>query len=592
MTKSRFHPQAVELRECAGAVGETIAPIERACVEVGARLNEALPGLKDVTALFETLSHSLESEEIGAATDDLGRIAGELTRAADELNEESRALVDLVEQNQAIGGQVAALHVSMRTLSSLVFSMKIEAAPLSQSMEDLTAFAEGVQRLAGRARGALDEYQATYAKLHAVLRSSCEAQAQFLHSHQDAIRSIASEIAESLGAVAELRRRTLAALREIGAASREIGERIGQCVVALQIGDSTRQRVEHAHAALGMSADCLEGEGPAAAALSALAGEATADDCERVAARLCRLQALQLDAALAEFAHEMATISASLGDLADKSGALARSGRALFGATNSEDGSRLGTLERKLAAARSIVAECRRARGVVDRATAAVVATMADLQQRTLGLSEIVADVTVIGTNALLKSTRLGDRGRGFSVIAQELRGYATEIVNNIKELPPMLKKVADCSERFGEAGRSLDAERLATLDARMSAAIDAFGANAKQTTTALERLGREADEVRTVVGRAVATLAVDGDVGAILKSGAETLDAIAARLGGEDGPSPEIDPLLDRLLRPAYSMVSERSVHDAFTGRADDEASSRGSRRASAGGGGDAILF
>jgi hypothetical protein len=206
---------------------------------------------------------------------------------------------------------------------------------------------------------------------------------------------------------------------------------------------------------------------------------------------------------------------------------------------------------------------------------------MADLQERTLGLKEIVGDVTVIGTNALLKSTRLGDQGKGFSVIAQELRGYSTEIVNDIKELPPVLKKVAVCSERFGEAGRSLDSERLAKLDARMSAAIDAFGANAKDMATALDRLGREADDVRARVGRAVETLAADSGVGAILSSAAETLDAIAARLGGGEERSPDIDRLLDRLLRPAYSMTSERSVHDAFTGRAGDEEPARASRRA-----------
>ena len=75
------------------------------------------------------------------------------------------------------------------------------------------------------------------------------------------------------------------------------------------------------------------------------------------------------------------------------------------------------------------------------------------------------------------------------------------------------------------------------------------------------------------------------------MKSAAETLDAAAARLGGGDRRSPEIDPLLDRLLRPAYSMISERRVHDTFTGGAGEAASIRASRRASAGEG-EAILF
>ena len=138
--------------------------------------------------------------------------------------------------------------------------MKIEAAPLSQSADDLAAFAEGLQELSEHARRALDEYQATHGKLEALLRSSSEAQDEFQHSHRADLATISSEIAESLGAVADLRRRTLAALRDIGALSRRVGEQIGQCVVALQIGDSTRQRVEHVHAALELARGPAEEE--------------------------------------------------------------------------------------------------------------------------------------------------------------------------------------------------------------------------------------------------------------------------------------------------------------------------------------------
>jgi hypothetical protein len=562
---------AKELRRCADSIGDTLSPIERSCFEVGARLSEALPGLNDLKTLFEALAQSLESEEIGAAIDDLTRIAHELARAADEITEESQALVDLEGRNQSIGTQISTLLICVRTISSLVFSMKIEAASLGGSAEDLAAFAEGVQQLSERGRRSLDEYQTTYDKLEALLSSSCSAQTQFQQRHQADLRAISSEIVENLGAIADLRRRTLGALREIGALSREVGGRIGQCVVALQVGDSTRQRVEHAHAALGLSVGQLEGDG---AALPAEVVDATLDeDRERIVARLCRLQALQLNDALDEFRREMETVSASLAELVRQNDALARHGQELFGAGSLDDGSFLATVERKLVSARSIVSECRSARAVVDRAAEAVAATMTDLQGRTQGLSEIVGDVTIIGTNALLKSTRLGDRGRGFSVIAQELRGYSGQVVNGISELPPMLSEVAIRAERVGDVGRKLDAGRLGALDARMSAAIEAFDANARQMTTALAQLRREAALVRGALGHAVTMLASHGEIVRVLADAVDGLDSIAARLGGADGRSPGVDRLLDRLLRPAYSMRCERRVHDAFTGYSEEEA-------------------
>ena len=84
-----------------------------------------------------------------------------------------------------------------------------------------------------------------------------------------------------------------------------------------------------------------------------------------------------------------------------------------------------------------------------------VSATMADLDHRTANLSEIIIDVTMIGTNALLKSSRLGDRGKGLSVIAQELRSYAAKIVEGVEELPAALREVSAFVERFAERGRA-----------------------------------------------------------------------------------------------------------------------------------------
>ncbi len=555
MTTTLSRSLARELRRNANTISQTFAQCEQTCLDVGARLGDAIPGLSDLAALFEALSRSLEGEDIRAAGLDLAAIARELERSADELTEETAALVDLVGLNRAIALQISKLLTSIRTINALVFSVKIEAASLNESGDDMSAFAGGLQELALRAQRALDEYQKTHEKLFELLRASSEAQTGFQRSHQASLKSIAAEIADSLSAVAERRREIGEALQEISAQSQQIGTQIGQCVVALQVGDSTRQRIEHVHYALGLSADNLEPE-------SAQEPEPT-----DLAARICRLQVFQLDGALDEFTREMGAVSVSLRGVAGDAGALAGRGRSLFGASGRGGGSFLEGLERKLEAARAIVGECRRARAVVDRATAAVGATMTDLNQRTEGLSQIVVDVTMIGTNAVLKSSRLGDRGKGLNIIAQELRNYAARIVEGIRELPPALSEVVAFAERFAEAGRAHDSERLTTLDGRMTAAIGAFNSNGKEMTSALHRLDGEAASVHDLLERAVALLGAHEDVGATLRSAAAVVDELSERIGDADRESPEIDALIDRLLRATYTMASERQIHDAFTG-------------------------
>jgi hypothetical protein len=548
-------PQAAarELKAHAQSLQTTFGRLEHACLDVGARLGEAIPGLTDLSNLFESLTQTLNGDDLTAACSDLQKIADELTSAARELSEESHALTNLVQLNRTIGGLLANLLAANRTILALVFNMKIEAAPLSRSGDDLAGFAEGLQDLSHRARSALEEYRATYEKLDGLLRSSCETQKAFQRSHEPALTATSAEIAQSLSEVADLRLRTLTMLRDIGAQSRQVSENIGHCVLALQIGDSTRQRAEHAHASLDVAAGRLEDDPP--------------EPASRFAARVCRLQERQLEGARAEFSREMSTISASLADLSQKTDDLAGRGRSLFSASDTRQGSFLDVLARKLAAAQAIVEECRQARSVVDTAAAAVATTMVDLQDRTTRLLEIVVDVTIIGTNALLKSTRLGDRGKGFSVIAQELRIYSDSIAKGIKEMPPALERVVAFAQRFDNAGRSLNSGRLGELDGRMSVAIEAFGSGGRQMTAALERLRKEADGVRDVLRSATSTLSVHEEISSSLGDAASGVGAVADDLGHADARSAEVDGQLDQLFRSAYTMQSERIIHDEFTG-------------------------
>jgi len=249
---------ATALRQTAERVSRTFAPCERSCLDIGARLGDAIPVLSDLSGLFQELSKSLESEELRAAGLDLQTVSDQIEVTANDLSEESQALADLVALNHAIAERIANLSDSGRTISMLVFNVKIEAASLSGLGEDMRGFVEGLHELAARAQQALNQYRLTHGKLYDLLRASSEAQKRFQDSHQARLLSIAGEVAASLAAVGERRRETAGALAEIGARSQRIGAQIGQCVMALQVGDSTCQRIEHVRAALHIAAQGLE----------------------------------------------------------------------------------------------------------------------------------------------------------------------------------------------------------------------------------------------------------------------------------------------------------------------------------------------
>ena len=570
-------PEPAVLRQTADAISRTFAPCERSCLDVGARLGDAIPVLSDLSGLFQELSQSLEGEQLRAAGFDLQTVSDQIEATAKDLSGESEALADLVALNQAIAERIANLSESGRTISMLVFNVKIEAASLSGLGEDMRGFVEGLHQLAERAQQALNQYRLTHGKLYDLLHVSSEAQKRFQDSHQSRLLSIAGEIAGSVAAVGDRRRETAGALSEIGARSQRVGAQIGQCVMALQVGDSTCQRIEHVRRALHLAAQGLESE----AADDAWAPfSATLDRETRNAAvaGICRLQSRQLGAAFDDFASEMDTIAEALQGLLAESDEVATRDRALFGSGGGGGDSFLETLEHRLESARAIMKECRQARGIVDSAAATVSATMADLDQRTANLSEIIIDVTMIGTNALLKSSRLGDRGKGLSVIAQELRSYAAKIVEGVEELPAALREVAAFVERFAERGRARGADHLNALDERMLSAIEPFKASGRAMTDALMRLERETATVGALLGDAAGRLAADRDaIGASLRNAIADVEALAGEIADADERPAGYDDILDGLLRSAYTMASERQIHEAFLGEAESPAMRQG---------------
>lgn len=543
------------VRDLAARLVPPFAEFEKVCLDVGVRLGDAVPGLNELAQSFGAVAELLEGPAMSTAARDLSAIAQDLTRTAALVEQEGRALQQLVGLNEDIGPQVHALQALVRTVAALVFTLKIESAQLPAQSGEMLAFAKTLQGLAEHARDSLDAYGATQLRLDATLRASAATQAEFQGRHQQALAAIAAEMQGGLEALAERRARTLASLHEIGGLSRDIGDRTGQCVVSLQIGDSTRQRVEHAAVGLELAADALD-------SVAGFAGGG-----ERLAARAAHLQTLQLAGARLDFESEAETIAQSLAALGGQAHDLEARGQRLFGAEESGEGSFLEALARQLAQARVLVDEGLKAREGVDAAKDAAAATMAELETRTANLVEIAVDVTMIGTNASLRSARLGDAGKGITLVAAELRGFGREIRVAVSQLAAALARIVAFVDEFARAQRELDAERMAALARRMQAAIEVFGGGGARMSEALRRLGEVAAGARGKLERAAEALAASREVGPQLAEAEIAVAGVVDGLGGAGPASAEIDQWLDGRLRSTYSMASERRIHDTFTG-------------------------
>jgi hypothetical protein len=546
---------ARDMRALAGGLAPVFADFEAICLDVGHRLAEAAPGLSALSQNFAAVGDGLQGPSMEAACRDLTSISAELSRYSGMLTDEERDFEKLLLLNHDIEREVRRLEVFVRTVGALVFTLKIEAAQLPSQSADMVDFANTLQRLAEQARASLDEYGATQAKLDATLRHSAQQQAEFKRKHLDELTQIAGDIRGGLDALSARRSQSAALLHDVAARSRDIGLRTGECVTGLQIGDSTRQRVEHVATALQLAADALE-----APRRIGFAGEG-----EILAGRLAHMQRLQIEGALADFCAETDKTAHLLAGLTTDLRRLEQDAAAVFGGGGG--GSFLEDLSRQLGAAGEVVKEGMRTRAHVDAAKASVVETMDHLQTRTRALVDMAAAVTMIGTNASLRSTRLGDAGRGITLVAAELRNFGRQIQAAVQELPPALARVVACVDRFATARAELEAAGLARLHQRLSQAIETFAGAGGQMTQALNGLGQEA--TRTHAGLELAAQALGRRLPAArkLEEAVAAAQEFASALGGGRQRDEDADAFIDDKLGSTYSMTSQRRIHESVTG-------------------------
>ena len=446
--------------------------------------------------------------------------------------------------------------------------VKVESVSIADDTEGLQSFGQILEELASKAREAIGTYGATHGKLLRQLDEARTIQTAFELDSRSGLATVVSGIRDSVAALAARRTGMSGKMAAVGACTQRIGMQIAEGVVALQIGDTTRQRLEHAQEMMGLpSALGMTDEGPTDAD-SPLG--AARSDAERWHAlhRICRLAALQVTAATDEFADGIATIVGLLSNVGTASADIMGMSSDLFTSQGDSSLSFLGDLELKLKAAWGLIEDYARARATIDAVAASVVSTFADLETLGASVAALVTDMTIIGTNAIIKSYRLGVRGAGLGVIAQHLRSHALKVAQGITVLTPALGEVLVAARVFTDSLSANGTARVEALAGRTTEVLDVFRSNGTLMTAALGQLEAETVSVRKVLASALETLAEIDAIDPSLRETAAQFDATADTIEALAAPSEQVDTALHRMLRPRYTMQTERQVHDRFFDR------------------------
>jgi hypothetical protein len=541
-----FDPRAARLRTIAEGLAAPREAIESGFTAVGSRLSDAAAIINRLSRIFDALPQALEGSEVAEATDKLRAVADAARTIGQSYADEKVQLQRLVTEVEAARAPIEELQRTIKMMGIVSINARVTAAGIVGENEDFAVFTTDIAQLSASASQTIQEFSQSYQRVVGDVQNANTQREQFDREHANTLAELADSLEGALMAVAEQRQRTLAGSADTGKVSRQIAARIGGAVMALQVGDSTRQRLEHVEAALVELAERQVGapEDPTIAVISAL-------------------QQAQLSDAGETFAAEVNAAAEALTALAGEASAMMQHSRSLYGSDNGS--SALSSLNRQLRAAVQVLRSFERERQKLESMAKAVESTVRTLLTHVEAVQEIEANMRLVSLNAAIRCAQLGPRGAPLTVIAVQLRELTTGTVVSAESAMERLSTATRLVEAFaagadgsghlerieGEASHAV--ELLSRLDGLLSEALAALDSEGPKVLAALEIAADELGaQTRLVEAMADASLAL-----------------------AEYGHLPDADTLPPDVLVHAarlaahYTMSAERDVHARLFGTA-----------------------
>lgn len=521
--------------------------IENAFVAVGARLTEGASLLNTLSRLFEALPEALQGQAVADAMAHLGAVAERAEVLSGVVGQEKTDLARLVDVVAAANTPISDLRRAVKMMGIVSVNARVTAAGIVGDGEDFDVFTTDIATLSDSANRTIQEFAQVYRQLTAEVNRAAAQRARFESTHADTLSRLAQSLAQTIEALERQRAAALEGSAETGRVSRQIVGRIGSAVMSLQVGDATRQRIEHVETGLG--------------ALAEIAAGAMVSDDERpgAIAALMVLQQTQLTDIAAAFSQEVEQAEHDLKSLASDAGTIMARTRDFHG-VEAGQASAIAGLSAQLRAALTILKDFEAERAKLEIVARAVQETVRILLGHVGAVQDIEANMRLVSLNAAVRCAQLGPRGASLTVIAMQLRELTSETVVAAEAAMSQLDQSSALAGAFGAAASGNGAGRISELEQQANLALDILSKLDQGIGLALTRLNSDGPRVIGLLEVAARGLSGQSALAEILD------DAALAIAGLADAPLPVTLPpdlpILDTL-RKSYTMEAERMIHD-----------------------------
>jgi len=544
-TALAHRPLQMPVADVRGTLESARSQVEKRFLDGGAVLVSVMEVINQLLTSLDRLTKSLDSDGASDTTADLLQTV--------------KTLLDLPEleirrqENFAVlsaAGAVLTTHVvdmqeTMRYLRTFAITVKITGAGIAEFGGFAQEILERIQSGTNEVNGFADQLTV----LERDLKVAMNVGASTAKSYGQTIPKVVGALEKDARTIADHRKDLAAIAAQVGVIARGVQGKVASTLSALQIGDITRQRIEHVQSAFTFLEEFFASEEGRALSSSARS---------RIENLIHHLTAAQMRDMVEDFQRESRNVVQTITSFGHDTQEILKLRDEMKGQGEETDGNFMRTLEDSVSTALTIVKQVETARLQASRISQSTLDTTSNLLKSIANIRAVKTDIHYMALNTNLRCSRMGEEGRSINVITAELRIFAAKLDDSADCL---VTGLADL-ETAGNGVASTHEANARRLDERLADAVGNIRAGANVMDSELAILSEHGREVASKISLSLSKLDFQNDLGEILATCAETLSDMA----GADRPDTSdlgdsLAPLAARILK-IYTMAQERNVH------------------------------
>lgn len=522
--------------------------VEQRFLEGGSVLLAVMDVLNNLLASLDNVTRTLDA---GAATDTTADLLATVKNLSElpQLESLRQKNLDILSSSGAgLRTHVADMQETMRYLQTFAVTVKITGAGIAE-------FAGFAEEILDRIRSGTAEVNNFAGQLHALEKELNTAQtfgSGVAQRYEQTVPSVVSALQRDAQTISTHRRKLGEIAKQVGVLARGVQGKVATTLSALQIGDITRQRIEHVQSTLTIIEDFLASDEGRALDRGAQA---------RLENLVHHLAAAQMVDMVENFQRDSRSVVETIASFSHDTQDILNLRAEMQSEDDAKGGNVMRALEESVSAAHAIVKQVEAASLQANHVSQSTTATAANLLKGIENIRAVKMDIHYMALNTNLRCSRMGEEGRSINVVTAELRVFAAK-------LDESADAIVNGLTGFEEAACAIaatDSTGGPGLAERLSDAVGNIRSAANAMETELGILSEHGREVASKIGLSISKLDFQNDLGEVLATCADDLCDLAG------SSLPEIDDLADVLagLGPRifklYTMAQERTVHQAI---------------------------